>query len=352
MKTARLLLLMVLLLPGPSASAEGSETARLVRNPDLKKHITSVKFKSEILKVEALPKKDSNNPLEKEFTATIEGQYQRFQWNLLKGVTPVPSTDKEGSFRIEIPITERETSFELLAVSPLGEIEKEKFTIQFPAYADYLAALKNPAVPVPKLIGFNFGVGLSYIVYTDTRPGSNQNELGITPKISYSHTLGLPWLEAGANVFITALPFAETQPVDVRFLGANARIGFILPKPNDPWKISLSAGYYFTTMFVNPANFGFVNMQGPQLYPAFRYLFKTGATLGWYAKYSPVVGNGGFLNLLNAEVAGGISYAHLMKWKHYINVGVDVAYLNLINVQNAGVNITALSTTASVGYSF
>ncbi|MGZ3697542.1 MAG: hypothetical protein ACXWP5_05510 [Bdellovibrionota bacterium] len=314
------------------------DRAKIVRSKDSARTLPGLHFDSDEIQVKVAP--DGAR-------AILKGKYRdRRGWNFLYGTNPVPVGPESGEFQIEVPIDGTENTVDLLAVSPLGELAKERIEILFPGYA-----LRPKSEP--RILGLTPGIGFSYIVYTDSRPGLSLTEFGLTAKLSFNHSVFKPYLDIGANTYITAVPFGSSLAVQARFFGANARFGYILPKPSEPWHIGIYAGYYFTTMIVSPLILGFGSMQGPQLYPSVRYTFKSGSALSFYAKYSPVVGNGGFLNPLNAELAGGTSYAHLLPNAHPLAISLDCAYLNLLNVQNfSGVNISVLSFTASVGYGF
>jgi hypothetical protein len=105
-------------------------------------------------------------------------------------------------------------------------------------------------------------------------------------------------------------------------------------------------------MFVSPALFGFTQMHGPQLFPTLRYTFRNQSSFSTYLKYSPVFGSGGVLSLANAEMAVGLAYGIPMRNGHPLSFSLDLARLNLLNLEGTGVNAALNSLTIGSSYGF
>ncbi|MGZ3698135.1 MAG: hypothetical protein ACXWP5_08370, partial [Bdellovibrionota bacterium] len=210
------------------AKASGPHLAKLVPGPG-SKVIQKLEWKSTDVEIRTLKPSEKAPPSETKVLAIVEGRFRQPGWNLLKGLTQV-ITDNQGNFRLEIPIEEPDTSVELMAISPLGDIEKQVVKIVFPTYPQFAKELREgPAVKSG--IGLSPGIALSFISYRESGiPGFT--EFALTAKVSYSHSIFKPYLDIGANVFGTIYPFVLSPgTTGIWFLGANARFGYILPKP-------------------------------------------------------------------------------------------------------------------------
>jgi hypothetical protein len=116
-------------------------------------------------------------------------------------------------------------------------------------------------------------------------------------------------------------------------------------------------GYYYTTMFVSPAAFGFENMTGPQLFPVIRRTLRNQDCILFYAKYSPVSSGSISLQPSSREIAGGITYSHLLSNGHSIPFSLDISNLSaVINSSNGNlsqsVNVELTTASLSAGYTF
>jgi hypothetical protein len=157
-----------------------------------------------------------------------------------------------------------------------------------------------------------------------------------------------PRWDLGANFFINALPLYRSD-VTFRFLGANGRFGVVLPWKKTAWKIKLLVGFYYLTMLVDGNNFGFLNVMGPQIYPAFNYTFSKEKTLAFYFKFSPISSGTGFLSAASREIAAGFSYSMPAKWgkRPVLGATLDFSSVNLV-VSDRTVNSQSLTLGASL----
>ena len=94
----------------------------------------------------------------------------------------------------------------------------------------------------------------------------------------------------------------------LRFYGGNLRAAYgVISKKR--FQLSLAAGYYYVTSIASGYIGGFENLNGPQIYPSFRYQFKKRGLLTGYVKYSPVSSKFQVLSISsNYELACGFSY--------------------------------------------
>ena len=135
----------------------------------------------------------------------------------------------------------------------------------------------------------------------------------------------------------------------LRFYGGNLRAAYaILPKKR--FQLSLAAGYYFVTSVPSSYSGGFENLNGPQIYPSFRYQFKKRGLLTGYAKYSPVSSSFKLLSISsNYELAFGFGYFFKQQLFPFpIGISVDFSEIRF----NASDTITSILRTGSAGLVF
>lgn len=300
----------------------------------------------------------------------INGLYPSKENSLISGRT-VLKRNSRGRFKIKMKLTGPRKTVLLAAVAPDGTVKMERIKILYPGFR------RRRMVRW----GFSGGIGLSYVSYsqsaTDDIRSVSLQEMGITGKVSFDyHIVPRRW-DLGISMYATALvPYArlneqyypqigESAPSgSIRFLGANARVGYTLPFINNPWSLTLMGGVYYTTTFcsVSPSYpFGFENLMGPQLFPVLRRSLANGNSLSMYLKYSPV-SSGGFsvYSLSSREVAAGATYS-IRHGKHFIPISLDVANLQT-NIEDDVVDpisgntlveyshINSTSVSLSIGY--
>ena len=132
----------------------------------------------------------------------------------------------------------------------------------------------------------------------------------------------------------------------LRFVGLNARAGYVLPGVREPWRVTILGGLYYTTMFVPETNFGFVNLVGPQLFPVFRRAVKGGDSYSGYFKFSPL-GKNFAVNFSSREIAIGGAYNWNRGANGVVSATLDIAELDAVI---DGATIHSTSFTVGVGY--
>jgi len=108
-------------------------------------------------------------------------------------------------------------------------------------------------------------------------------------------------------------------------------------------------GYYYTTSFSSGLDFGYQNLQGPQIYPAIQRFFRKGDSLSFYFKFSPVANNFNLLAISNREIATGFTYAYPLNSNHLATLSFDLAN---IQINQSATFIQTNSYSLSAGYSF
>jgi hypothetical protein len=320
-----------------SGEPEHHRGARLVLDPAMK--IAGLSFSDGLAPVESRPLGDEIRSV-----ASLRGTFAREGWTLLWQDKAVPR-DPQGVFRLEVTLTSAATVVEFLAVGPAGEVEPGSLGIYFEDWKHYKEEAREAP---PKTTFFTPELGMSFISYSDTRI-PNVSLLAATAKAAYTTLLLPPRWDFGASAYLTLLPFPSSAPSTMRFLGVNARMGYVVPSLSDPWRLSIMGGLYYTTMFVSPATFGFVNMAGPQLFPVLRRGFRNRDSAYAYLKFSPVTDGTRFLALYNREFALGAGFTRPLEGGHSIAATIDLASLAL---QIQHVSITSTSVTLGAGYGF
>jgi len=269
---------------------------------------------------------------------TLKGSYNsKDQWTLSwkdQKQVKLLKVDKAGNFAITLPLYAKATSVDIMAVGPMGEVEEEEVGIDFP---DYDAFKNHAKFEPPKRSSLGVSLGVTSINYTET-DCSPLSELALTAKVSYQSLIFPPNWDVAFNVYGTAMPLTSTvASTNIRFLGANARIGFVVPFVTSPWRLSIMGGGYYTTSLVSqPAAVihtlaeysGFNNMYGPQIFPVLSRKFGKADSIYLYSKFSPIMNN--FIpTFASTEFAVGGGWSHPLPNGTPLTIAVDFDDLNL-----------------------
>lgn len=272
----------------------------------------------------------------------VDGKFKRQYWSLTTGKEAI-SISSDGEFSIKVPVRGERTPFELLAIGPKGEVEKEKIYIVFNQWKEYLQ--ENT---VEKRFYYSVGIGLSLITHQAT--GSTDLKIkAITPKAGISYNLFPPHWSAGVSIFGTGMAFTDDSSRSIRYFGANFRVGYKLPFVKPPFRVRLLAGWYYTTTISSSGAIIYKNLAGPQFFPMIEYLFDRGKSLLTYFKVSPIADRLTILSLESREFAGGLSYSFPYSYRTYLSLSLDFASLK---ISISGTTINANSTSFGIGYSF
>ncbi len=251
---------------------------------------------------------------------SLKGKYDKKLSSLLWNLTPV-EVDPDGRFEIKVPVHKTKTPVHLMAIDPKGNIQREEAAIEFSG---------SPGSNPFKRWMVDAGPAFTTMFYYDFRVG-NVFLTAMNVRAAGSFIVFPPNWDAAAKISFTALPITSSFPggYQVRFLNIDGTAGFRLPMVRTPWSVSIRAGYYFTTMFVWPEDFGFRYMNGPQLHPVASYTFKNGMLLSGYAKYSPMFNGFAFMSLNNCDIGVGAALRIPLKGIHNLQVSLDFDYFNI-----------------------
>ncbi len=277
-----------------------------------------------------------------EFYALLDGKYVREStWALVQDKKLVLNAQKQ--FEVSIPMDSERSEVELVAVGPMGLVERTRLSIQVPG-------LYWKPEPVRRIL-VGVGTGLTRSDYTETG-FPNRSQFAITGKVSASTSITENW-DAGLMSFMTLLPFAANTDVTQRFLGINLRGGYVIKSLLEPWRLSLQVGWYYLTMLGAPdGTGGFFNAQGPQIYPNIRLRLPGNRSLSGYFKFSPVSDRLNFQNLGNREIAIGGAYMFPDKKGNTWGATFDVSTLRLAFGGDDAPISTLFTITAGVSYTF
>ena len=315
-------------------SAAFAADATLIQ-PDVNHRIQNLDFESEDLSLSFVS--ENGSPVLK---TEIRGKFTRLYWTLIWQHVPL-DLEKDGSFSVAIVLTGRATTFELVGVGPRGEIAEENITVEVKDWPGLESKAKEKLI---RQVRFSPSAGYSLISYQQTAV-PQFSESAITLKASGLYAFSETW-EAGANVFFNALPFGSSAPRTIQFLGVNLRAGYVLPQIHSPWRLSLMAGYYYTTTFAQ--GFGYQNVAGLEIYPALQRVLSRGDSLVAYLKYAPVSSGIGLLNLSNHELGGGVSWIRPFGIQKPVSVSFDYANISL---DLGATSVNSSSYAVSGGYS-
>ncbi|MCC7442522.1 MAG: hypothetical protein IT285_12870 [Bdellovibrionales bacterium] len=177
-----------------------------------------------------------------------------------------------------------------------------------PANRRLNVVVRRSGYPAFQRAGFSLGVGGTFLAYRETSK-PDYAAFVLTPKLSYSraHSPFKSWA-FGFSAFLTAAVLSRSSgSVDPRFLGVNARLGYLFPS-RSRMKFALYGGGYYLTMWVPGDAFGFDNLWGPQLYPTLSWKLSGRNSLAAYCKYSPMMNGFSALPLGNREIAAGLGW--------------------------------------------
>lgn len=268
----------------------------------------------------------SEGELERKTSVRIRGNSSLRDITLL-WTTRLIKLTPEGDFEVVIPLTGKITPFTLVAVNDYGEVERTAFEILFDDWDIYQNSIKENLSSSATAGKFSAGIGPTLISYSETGV-ADYSSIALTGKANYARSVFSANWSAGVSGFLTLLPLTENYSASARFLGLNIRLGYHFLKVPAPWALSLQIGSYYTTMFVSGSQFGFENVNGPQLYPALQRTLENGKVLRGYLKLSPLTANTSGLSFRSREIALGLDYAFSAKGQRPLSIQLD--YSNLL----------------------
>ncbi|MBC7398120.1 MAG: hypothetical protein H7333_11815 [Bdellovibrionales bacterium] len=294
-----------------------------------------------------------------------------------RGTTSILAPDKivinpakDGSFSFRVRMFGEATSFDLTEVDSLGGVKTENIQIYAPSpiklstkevqieSAPKAGIKADKTIPKASKYVFTPGFSLTRISYQESSSLKDTirfSESALTLKGSIVYIPTHSQWSYGLSAYFTALPVGESIPnVSVRFLGINARAGFLFPTIRDPWRVNLMVGYYFTTMLVSALDadlaFGYRNISGPQIFPTVMRLLKNDRDISGYLKFSPISASFSLLSLSSNEIAFGLAYGFKLPNAHRASVSFDLSRIILdIPILN---EFKASSSSYSIGMNY
>lgn len=288
----------------------------------------------------------------------LYGSYKRENWSLVIGAKET-KRGADGGFSIPIPLKDGKQKIQIIAIGPMGDMHSENVYISPalpedekpanvpPGTAGNMTKLESDEPEIPKRRMLDRGIGVTYISYKDQRI-PDLTSISPTAKLTYTKEAWSPEWEFSGGAFFTLFNVTNTAEESLRFFGVNARLGYDLPFVRYPWKVKLTGGAYYTTMFVGNEKFGFRNMKGPQLFPVVMRDFGKGRFSYSYLKYAPVTS--GFADFGgNRELAFGGGYKIRRNDGTLLGFSLDIAHISMVVEE---IPISSFSATLGVSYGF
>ena len=297
-----------------------------------------------------------SDPKDNRWQVKLRGIYPQKNWNLLQGAKRIPMEGQNGLFEIKIPVKGRTASVRISGVSPLGIVETEELRISVPVLEKVTAPPPSPdAIPSASTFVENAksatrrfftqtALGMTSLNYSETTR-ADYAAIALTARMGITYLLAPPNWEAGLSGYGTLTWLSQSAPDNIRFIGVNARFGYIIQPARSRWRLGLVAGGYFTTTQVSDGTFGFQNMMGPQLYPNFRVTLTPRSSVSAYFKFSPVSSGFTLMKFENSEMAVGGTYTR--DFGNGRNWGFSLDYAR-IQLKFTLVEIVSQSITAGV----
>lgn len=280
----------------------------------------------------------------------VSGSYTQEEWALIFDSKRVEPRQKKFSFRALIE--GRASQLELVAVGPEGELQRQKAYIIFEDWDRFQTSLGKSRQG--KRWAISPGLGLTWNGYEQTGV-PEISQWALTGKLSLQYVIRPPNWDLGINAFYTLQPLKNDglDTAQIRFLGSNLRLGYVLPFVPEPWRISLQAGYYYITMMVPDGQFGFSNISGPQVFPSFRRILSNGDSVMAYVKFSPVSKQFALLQMSNREIAWGGGWGSVFQ-RGFLRgkaMFLTLDFADLSYLEN-GIQADSRSVTLGVGLGF
>ncbi|MGZ3688277.1 MAG: hypothetical protein ACXWP5_05210 [Bdellovibrionota bacterium] len=298
------------------------------------KQIPGLKLSSTAVRVDLSSTKDG------ELTASvpIEGTFEANSRTLLIGTKKVPLQEGKSAgtskFAASVPIEDMEMPLTFRAIDAHGGSEEEEIQIIFPDIAEFRSQARGKPYTFPWRL--SAGVGPALVSYQQTAISPSIG-FGFGAKLAGALSLAPqfrpPGWEVNGDFLMTFLPSLQGQaaPEWVFFFELDLRGGYAFHFCQDRCQLGLFAGYYYTTMIDQSNAFGFRNMAGPEIFPAFSFQFDEKNRGELYFKFAPVTSSAA-LTLSNHEIGAGISWVRYLPAIHH-SVSVDLDYTNLQGTQ-------------------
>lgn len=255
---------------------------------------------------------DTRTPEIQDSRVLLRGKFKKPQWTLVWGNESKPVKVKtDQSFEIEVDLKEPVRSIELIAIGPLGELEKEPMTLSASDVAP--PEKKWSATPV---------LGLAWLSYSESG-AEPYSSLMTTIRAQGAYQLKPGKWEVAAEATLSLFSLYQNQDASVWDYGLNWRVGYHLPQLKAPWKLTLSGGSFYTSTVDSEDRFGISNVGGPQLSAILSRDLGQDRSATGYLKFSPIFNGFGLQGLSSKALAAGGEYSFKVRQRHRLGVHLD-----------------------------
>ncbi|MGZ3697145.1 MAG: hypothetical protein ACXWP5_03545 [Bdellovibrionota bacterium] len=264
--------------------------------------------------------------------ATVELAWSKKDWLLSSpdGVKIQTSEARKGSeeitqtFKALVPLTQKKTSFTLIAISPLGETERQTLELtDLSGLTENIPAGKaatGDLAPITKRWTITPSVGLAYLYFTQTSK-ADFSELAFSAALQADFTIW-KFLGVGARVWLAAPALSSSVfGINAMLLSSDAWFGSKLPFIPQPWELEASLGFSHRTSYVTAAAFGYSDLFGPRVeIGGGRQFTKVGGVLHASFFWIPLTDGNQSFSYLNRELGLRAS------WKQVLTRRIALAF--------------------------
>lgn len=232
----------------------------------------------------------------------------------------------DGSFILKVPVNSDQVQFSFQFTDLQGRSEQETYSLVFekgPNWKSFMEALKQDNVSNPWT--FIPGFGFTYATYK--QPNLRITEWLFALKGAATYQFSDKWLVLG-QMFYTIHPLEPIQTQQILFFGSNIDLRYTVTFPNTDFEVFLMGGWYYNTTVSIPAEIGYRDVYGPQIFPVIRKSI-FGHNLSLFFKFSPVMDKNLFYSLASAEIVVGAAF----DVSKTISITSSMTHLNL-NMEN------------------
>jgi hypothetical protein len=165
----------------------------------------------------------------------------------------------------------------------------------------------------------------------------------------------------GLNGYVTAPVLSRNQAALAQFWGLNLRAGLQTPWLPAPWSLGLFGGFYYASMIVNPPEFGFSGLRGPEVLVTLERMLGAegdgGQKIGGYLKFSPLSQDFGSLSAFMQEREWALGLSYRPGWipgliHRPLSLTLDLAQLKLTPFDQGVVESRSVSLGVSTDFPF
>lgn len=233
-----------------------------------------------------------------------------------------------GEFFLELPSSPHSGVLDLAWIGKTGEVSR--FLIRYQPKPNAIEAKSAQEVLDPNQRSrLLIGTGVTSIWYNQNIFRLSDYESMVwTVKGAYHYALVPNKWDLGVAGYMNLFTVAENLNAQIRFFGANFRLGYVHGPIWKDWVFTFYGGWNYANMSAKTKSFGFQNAMGPQVVPTFQKAYRDGSLAAVYVKFAPIASGARILGLGNHEHAVGLNYSFL-KWGHKVNMSLDYARLML-----------------------